>query len=209
MLEPFEHECYLYLMQPQSPWAIRDFIVQPQVIVVGINDDWKNNIELKRQFAIALAEGNNPFESACIVFGKETNKALWASQNWINDPIVTETKQEYTEIATPKRVLLDKDALSLRLLTFSEEKLTYNGNEIYAAEAKDRLAALKLYAEICGFINNKTEINNNNFNTKNNFMEIKFVEPEKKEKEIKVIDHQKIQEENILETSPIKLKLVG
>ena len=188
------------------PWTAHNFIPLPLIVIM----DWKNDPDLKKRFAIALAEGNNPFEAGCEVFGKETNKALWASQNWLNDEIVTETKQEYAEIiASPKQNLLDKEQLSLKLLAFADERLEYNGNSVYAAEAKDRLAALKLYSEIQGYINNKTEINNNNFNTKNNFMEIKFVEPEKKEN-VKIIDNSpSIEPENILENSPVKLKLVG
>src|SRR4051812_40998398 len=151
------------------PWAIQDFIPSPLTV------EWKNDAQLKQAFAKALNEGKNAFEAACLVFGKETNKALWASTNWINDELVIEEKQKYIE-DEEKPVLLNKEQLSLKLLAFADDKVLYNGNEIYAAEAKDRLAALKLYSEIQGYINNKTEINTN-FNTKNNFMEIRFVEP--------------------------------
>ncbi len=170
---------------------------------------WQDNIELKQAFGIELAKNHkNAFEAACIVFGKETQKALFASVNWINDPVVIEAKQNYTGVVASSQKILDKTELSLRLLSFSEEKIVYNGNEVYAAEAKDRLAALKLFAEVQGYINNKAEINNT-INNAPQFMEIKFVEPDKKH-DVKTIEHTSEQEtEDILLNSPIELKLVG
>lgn len=176
--------------------------------IVGFLVIWKDDPELKKLFGIELAKNHkNNFEAAVAVFPNEANKALYASTNWVNDPIVIEARENYTEITTPQTVLLDKGQLAATLLEFSKEKITFNGNEVYAAEAKDRLKALELYAKIQGFINDKTEINNN-INNSNKFMEIRFVEPEKKEP-VKIIEHEETTEENILENSPIKLKLVG
>lgn len=181
------------------------FVAQPIAAIVVF---WQNDPELKARFAIELAKGNrNPFECAVEVFGKDTNKALWASANWLNDPEVIKAKQNYTEAISPAKTLLDKEQLSAKLLSFSEEKITFNGNEVYAAEAKDRLAALKLYAEVQGFINNKTEINNNIQNN-NKFMEIKFVEPEKKE-DVKIINAIPVEENELIDNLPVELKLVG
>lgn len=191
------------------PWGKPDIFVPIPLILTVKDDYWKEDKELKTQFAVALCEGNKPFEAACLVFGKETNKALWASTNWLNDPVVIQAKQEFSKVEDDTPKILDKTELSLRLLSFSEEKVIYNGNEVYAAEAKDRLSALKLYAEIQGFVNNKTEINNT-VNNNNRLLEIKLVEPEKKEN-VKTIEHSPVNEDeiDILENSPIKLKLVG
>lgn len=190
-------------MVPQWQTFIANFIVAPPQAT-----NWKDDAELKQAFGIALAQKfKNPFEAACSIFGKETQKALWASTQWLNDPIVAEAKKNYTDVVTEKVEIPTKEQLSIRLLTFAEEKVLVNGNELYAAEAKDRLAALKLLAELQGYINNKTEINNT-INNRPNFMEIRFVEPSK-DKEVKVIEHDNSKEENILENSPIKLKLVG
>lgn len=190
-----------------SSWAIRDFIPIPLVITVREEYCWKNDEELKKQFAIALVNASNAFEAACSVFGKETNKALWASTNWVNDELILQTQKEFEEVKSIPKKLLDKQEFAARLLEIVEEKIIYNGNEVAALEGKDKVSALKLYAETMGFINNKTEINNN-FNPKN-FMEIRFVEPEKKQ-DVKIIDNSPvIQNEDILENSPIKLKLVG
>lgn len=184
------------------------FIVKPFNVTVVVKS-WQDDNELKQAFGIELAKNHkNAFIAACEVFGKETQKALFASVNWINDPVVIEAKQNYIGVVASSQKILDKTELSLRLLLFSEEKIVYNGNEVYAAEAKDRLSALKLYAEVQGFINNKAEINNT-INNAPQFMEIRFVEPDKKD--VKTIEHtsEETIEENILDTSPIKLKLVG
>src|SRR5882757_2217746 len=180
---------------------ICNFIVTPSQVT-----SWKDDEELKVQFGCALAQGfKNNFEAACSIFGKETNKALWASTKWLEDPIVIKAKEEYNAVTAPQEELLDKISLSRKLLSFAEETIIFNGEIRYAAEGKDRLAALKLYADIQGFIAKdsiSTTINNSP-----KFMEIKFVEPDKKEV-VKTIEHEsKI--EHVLENSPIKLKLVG
>lgn len=190
------------------PWSFPDTFHAIPLIVTANVADWKNDSELKTQFAIALGEGKNPFEAAISVFGKETNKALYASTNWINDPIVTQAKQEFAEVTDIPQKALDRDQYAAKILETAEERILFNGNEVYALDGKDRVAALKLYGEARGFINNKTEINNT-INNSNRFMEIKFVEPEKKDN-VKIIDASpSIEPENILENSPIKLKLVG
>ncbi len=187
-------------MQPNWQTFIANFIVTaPQVT------SWKDDVELKQSFGIALAQNfKNPFEAALSVFGKETNKALYASTRWLEDEIVLQAKNDYNAVTTTEELLLDKRQLSLKLLAFAEEKIFFNGNEVYAAEAKDRLAALKLYADVQGFISKDTI--NNTINNSPKFMEIKFVEPDKKEV-VKTIEHSVV--EDILEDSPIKLKLVG
>ena len=180
---------------------ICNFIVTPLQVT-----SWKDDEELKAQFGCALAQGfKNSFEAACSIFGKETNKALWASTKWLEDEIVIKAKEEYSSVVASKDILLDKTALSHKLLAFADERINFNGNSVYAAEAKDRLAALKLYADIQGFIakdSSSTIINNSP-----KFMEIKFVEPDKKEV-VKTIEHES-SIEDVLENSPIKLKLVG
>lgn len=184
---------------------ISNFVALP----LKVEQDWKNDDDLKKLFAIELAkQPEKPFDAALKIFDKEANKALWASVEWIKDPLVLNVKNNFIENLDDDVKLLNKEQLSLKLLFFAQETVLYNGNAIYSAEAKDRLAALKLYAEISGFMpKNNTEINNN-FSPKN-FMEIRFVEPERKEKKIinKTIDN--IKPEDILESSPVKLKLVG
>lgn len=192
------------MQPPVNPWLTQKVFIALPIV----EKDWQNDQDLKAAFGIELAKDHaNAFIAACVVFPKETQKALYASTQWLNDPIVIEAKENYNEAVKPEEKILDKDQLSLKLLAFSEDKIDYNGNLVYSAQAKDRLKALELYAKIRGFINDKAEINNT-INNSNRFMEIKFVEPEKKEN-VKTIEHSPIQEENILENSPIELKLVG
>lgn len=192
-------------MRP-NPWLNQSVFIALPIV----EKNWQNDEQLKIAFGIELAKGHsNPFVAACEVFEKETNKALFISTNWINDPIVIEAKNNFNKVTSSQEKILDRDELSLKLLTFSEEKINFNGNEVYAAKGADRLRALELYAKIQGLISDKTEINNN-INNNNKFMEIRFVEPEKQEN-VKIIEHSPVSEveEDILENSPIKLKLVG
>lgn len=186
------------------PFGFPDkFFVQP---IVGALIFWQNDAEKKRLFGLELSKNKNAFEAACSVFPEDTSKALWASVHWLADPIVIDAKVNGLQKSIALEPLLDKEALCRKLLSFSDDKVTFNGNEVYSAEAKDRLKALELYAKIQGFID-QPDINNNNFI--NNEMVIKFVEPDKKEPEIKIIDNLKEEKEELDDDSPIKLKLVG
>ena len=77
----------------------------------------------------------------------------------------------------------------------------------YLADTKDRLAALKLYAEIQGYIG-KVDFNASTNNYTNNSMKIVFVKPEHN-------DNQKIIETSVeeiqpeLELLPANVKLVS
>lgn len=190
-----------YMTQLNWQTIIANFIVTPPQVT-----SWKDNEDLKQAFGVALAQNfKNSFEAACSIFGKETNKALWASTKWLDDPVVIKAKEEYCAITTVKEDLLDKVSLSRKLLSFAEETIIFNGEIRYAAEGKDRLAAYKLYADIQGFIT-KDSINTT-INNQPRFMEIKFVEPDKKEV-VKTIEHES-KVDDVLENSPVKLKLVG
>lgn len=187
------------MLWANMPFGFPDtFIAKPLIKVA--KDAWQNDDEKKKGFGIELARNSNPFEAALIVF-TETNKALWVSVNWVNDPVVINAKLNYLE--QPAN-LLDKDQLATKLLVFADEKITFNGNKVYAAEAKDRLAALRLYAEVKGFIG-KTDVSNTTF--VNNGIKITFVNPDPEKKEEKIIEH-KVEEEAIVR-NPIKLKLVS
>lgn len=159
-------------------------------------EDWQQDEDLKRQFAAQLPLHDDAFNAALAVIG-DTGKALWAAKYWANDPIVLAAKA-----VQRSEEFLDKAALSARLLKFAEEKDP--SQRFYVVEAKDRLAAYKLYAEIQGFIGNKIDINAST-NTINNLMQIKFVRPEKVE-QVKTIETAIEQQEEKL---PLNLKLVS
>lgn len=191
------------MSQPNWQTFIANFIVTPPQVT-----SWKDDVELKQAYGVALASGfKNPFEAAASIFGKETHKSLWASTKWLADPEVIKAKEEYSAVTVAEDILLDKKSLSLKLLTISEETIIFNGEVRHALEGRDRLKALEIYAKIQGFINDKVDISNT-INNSNRFMEIKFVEPDKKEV-VKTIDVEATEVRDILEDSPIKLKLVG
>lgn len=141
---------------------------------------WQDDEEKKQQFGIELAKlPESPFNAACAVFPTNTSQALWALQNWPNDPIVMASRDLYIQAVEENTNLLDKAALAAKLLKFSDEK-TSDG-KFYLYEGKDRLAALKLFAEVQGFIGKVNIDASTNFNQTNNEMKITFVEPENKE----------------------------
>lgn len=143
---------------------------------------YRTDPEKKRLYGLHLARGLKPFEAALQIVD-DANQALWVSQNWLNDPLVIKAKNAIIEEKDLK--LLDKEQLAAKFLAISEQKdLT---GKFYIYEAKDRIAALKVYAEICGYIG-KVEIDASTKNFTNNTMTIKLVSPDKKEEPAKIIE---------------------
>lgn len=182
---------------PVSPWTTG--AAQPIVVQAYQTDE-----NLKKQFGIELAKSTNPFEAACKVFGEETNKALWASFNWINDAVVVASRDIYLKTLDLDKPLLDKEQLAAKVLALADEKTLKNGFVIPALEAKDRIAALKLYSEIAGYTG-KVEIDNSK-NITLNEMTIKLVKPEDKKS---IIENTPNAKSEMMNSSPIQLKLVG
>ncbi len=163
---------------------------------------WRSDDSLKKLFGMALAKHPKPFEAALTVFPDDTNAALWASIHWLADPLVVATKDTYAQNIELSEKILDKDALAARLLQFAEENDV--SGRFYICEAKDRLAALKLYAEIQGFIG-KIAIDASTNHFTNN--ELKLVLVPAPEKETKVIEAEP--EEISAPVLPLNLKLVN
>ena len=176
--------------KPKSAWSVPEPVID-------------NADEKKHLFGIELAK-HSAFQAACNVFGDNTNLALWVSQNWINDPLVTAAKDKYLEAADTSQTLLDKSQLARRLLTMAEEKNA--SNTFYLLDGKDRLKALELYSKVMGYTDTKPDPTLTQ-NFVHNSMTIKLVEPEKKEQKIKQINHNEVEIPNT--NSPLKLKLVG
>lgn len=162
-----------------------------------------NADEKKKAFGLELAK-HPPFQAACAVFGEDTNTALWVSQNWINDPIVLAVKDKYLEAADTSQTLLDKSQLARRLLNMADEKDATK--RFYLLDGKDRLKALELYSKVMGYTDTKPDPTLTQ-NFVHNNMTIKLVEPEKKA--TKIIDNEPNEQIENINTSPIKLKLVG
>lgn len=165
---------------------------------------------LKNKYGIELAKAATPFEAACALFGEETNKALWVSANWLNDPIVIASKDIYLKTVELSKPPLDREQLAAKVLELAEgEKILKNGFYVSTIETKDRIAAFKLYSDILGYTG-KVEIDNSTKTFNHNEMIIKLVKAE--EKKPVVIDNApntKSEMTNDKDQSPIKLKLVA
>ena len=180
-------------VETPSPWSIPAMPSELQ------KPDWYGDIDKKVAFATRLGKGDRPLDAALFVFEKQSD-ALQAVQLWSRDPLVVETREKVESETN----LLDKDALSRKLLKFADEK-TPAGNPIH--ESKDRIAAYKLYAEIQGYIG-KINIDASQKTFNSNAMTITLVEAEQEQKtEIKTIEHRELAPlDNVLD---IDLKLVG
>ena len=186
-----------------SPWSNENVVgaSTPDVQPYQVDEN------LKKAFGIELAKSTNAFEAGCKVFGEETNKALWVSFNWINDPIVVASKDIYLKNLELAQAPLDREQLAAKVLKLAEgEHVERNGLKIPTIEAKDRIAAFKLYSDILGYTG-KVEIDNSTNNITNNELVIKLVKAETKP--VKIIDNApNIKSEIPNEVSPISLKLV-
>jgi hypothetical protein len=169
--------------------------------LIAPEHQYRSDERLKRFFAQKLNEGLKPFDGAYEVLGDAT-EALWASNNWPNDPIVIEAVKNKEDDGGKNLKLLDKEQLAHKVLLFYEQ--TDATGKFYIYEGKDRLAALKLYADICGYIS-KVEVDNSTKNYETKTMNIRLVSPEKKEEVIEAKPLKQITNENVL---PLKVKLV-
>lgn len=170
---------------------------------------YQTDEELKKKYGIELAKANNPFEAACKLFPDEaeTSKALWVSFHWLNDPIVVASRDVYLKTVAETAKPLDREQLAAKVLALSEEKIIKNGVYVPTIEAKDRIAALKLYSDILGYTG-KVEIDNSVTNNTLNEMTIKLVRPEPVKPAV-VIDNPNPKSEIVNnEPLPINLKLV-
>lgn len=191
-----------------NPWTVQ----RPPTPIP--RPDFADNESLQQAFGIALARGLTAFDAGMEVLNQELPKALWASINWINNPVVQAAKDTYTKSLKKAEKPLDKEELLSKILSFADEKvMTKEGIAVPLVEAKVRLDALKLYSEISGFtgrvnIDASTNINNIK-NETNNTMKIVLVRGTE-DKPTKTIEASNIQsriENNA--APPIALKLVG
>lgn len=166
--------------------------------------DFADDEAKKKLFGIELAKAETPLNAAKSFFNDDAH-AMWAIKNWLNDPVVVASKDVYLKTLDDKETLLDKEGLAALLLRTSQEK-TPNG--FYQLEAKERINALRLYADIMGFTKPLIDMSKKTFNY--NEMRVTFVEPSNENDAPKVsnapvIDHGEIQNSN----DGVKIKLVG
>lgn len=165
---------------------------EPAKAVKAVKDQSELELTTKKAFAACLAEGFSPFVAANRVI-KDVGSALWASQNWPNDPIVIAEKDLHLKTIQKPKALLDKEELAAKALDLADDPLF---------DAKDRIAALALYAKIAGYTD-KVDINNT-VNNSLKYISLKFVKPDAK-KEPETIEAQSIQPSV---NSGVKIKLV-
>ena len=187
-----------------SPWA-----KDPEPVEAPA---YQSDENLKKQYGIELAKSSNPFEAACKIFD-ETSKALWVSFNWLADPVVIATRDIYFKTLELSAAPLDREQLAAKVLKLAEgEKVERNGVFLSTIEAKDRIAAFKLYSDILGYTG-KVEIDNstnNNLNVRE--MVVKLVRADNKEPvTINSVPNLNVKSEiaNQETKSPIVLKMVG
>lgn len=189
-----------------SPWTAGSIATQQQI--AKVIPEYQTDENLKKLYGIELAKTSNPFEAAKTVLG-ENDQAVWASFNWLSDPVVIASKDAYLKTLETSSPALDREQLAAKVLALAEgEKVKINGVERSTVEAKDRIAAFKLYSEILGYTG-KVEIDNSTktFNT-NNEMKIILVKAEIPKPVIHNAPNVKSEILNENVPSPISLKLV-
>lgn len=191
----------------KAPWQSEPPVQAPEPA-------WKVDEDFKKRFGIALAKVEKPFDAACLLCGEDTSKALWISFHWLSDPIVMASKDAYAKTLALSTPPLDKEQLAAKVLAITEEKVLNprTGEKVPSIEAKDRIAAFKLYSEIMGY----TGQSNIDVSTKtfiNNELKIKLVRPDIKPVTIDQAPIKNSQNTNSQITneavSPITLKLVS
>ena len=192
-------------IEAKSPW-------QKGAIQPAPRPSYQDDEKLKKQYGIELAKATNSLDAAGKVFPDDNSKALWISFNWIADPIVIASRDIYLKTLELNSPPLDREQLAAKVLALAEEKILSPkfGCLVPTIEAKDRIAALKLYSDILGFTG-KVEIDNSIKNITNNELTIKLVKPEAKEV-VKVINQApNVKSEIATEILPlpINLKLVS
>lgn len=192
-------------IDPKAPW--QKAAISPPL------QPYQSDEKLKKQYGVELAKASNPLDAAGKVFPDDDSKALWISFNWLNDPIVIASRDIYLKTIETSSPPLDREQLAAKVLSLAEEKILSPkfGCLVPTIEAKDRIAAFKLYSDILGYTG-KVEIDNSIKNITNNELVIKLVKPEVKELASKVINQApnvKSEIANEVRSVPINLKLVG
>ena len=189
-----------------SPWtagAIANKEVQKVI------PEYQTDESLKKLYGIELAKTANPFEAAKNVID-DGDKAVWISFNWLSDPIVIASRDAYLKTLEESKPPLDREQLAAKVLALAEgEKVAINGVLRSTVEAKDRIAAFKLYSDILGYTG-KVEIDNSTTNNSITNNELKIVLVKADQPKPTVINAPNVKSEILNDKipSPISLKLV-
>lgn len=117
----------------------------------------------KAQFAELLLRNPQAFEVALVLYPNDTSKALRVATEWPNDPQVKTLQQSLLD-GEEDFLPTKRDAAMLAFAIAKDE----------SKFAEDRLKALRLYAEIRGFIEKpQIAVNNNNVTQVNKVLILK------------------------------------
>jgi hypothetical protein len=106
--------------------------------------------ELKKLFALGtLQRPEGAFQVALEIFGTDTSRALRASSQWPSDPEVLELKDKLLADHGERAFMPSKEQLARKVMEFADERLP---SGVFRHDGKDRVAALRLYGDIMGFI---------------------------------------------------------
>lgn len=104
---------------------------------------WPSEIEEKKAFAIAWLKQSDPFKAAVDVFGPtNAGKCLKVADEWPRDPFVLQCQKDLIEEQGEEAFLPTKAAAARKVLDIADG----------FAHADYKLKALRLYAEIMGYI---------------------------------------------------------
>lgn len=192
-------ECDQVPKEPVNPWSA------PIKIAPIPLPDYADDVDLKKLFGVELGKGLKPFEAALKISDENQSKALWISSNWLNDPIVIGSKDAYTLTVKEVSKPLGKEQLLAKILEFSDER-DQQGRPLI--DAKERLSALNLYAEIQGFKGKNADQSSGDVtnNTFNKITKVVLVSPNIVKQDVNVNAQSKMQN---VEIPSIPLKLVG
>lgn len=133
----------------------------------------------KRAFGKELSKGyKTPLDAALVAFPKDTGLAMWAATNWMKDPLVLEEREK--SLNAPLDIL-DKKTLTAKVLEVVDAK-SQDGLR-YIVDPKERLAGLKLIAELNGLIDKSPKIDQSINTFKQQSMTIRFVRSPHKEEQ--------------------------
>lgn len=114
-------------------------------------------LEEKRAFAVALLRTpKDPFKAALAVFGANVNMAMYAFQAWPEDPLVKQFVHEATNHHGEMHFLPSRASQAQELWQIANDP---------RLGMDERLKAHRLYADICGHIEQKGLTINNNVTT--------------------------------------------
>jgi hypothetical protein len=196
--------------KPTDGWVKAPWVIEEPIKPLPV-PEWQLDENLKKSFGIELAKSNS-FDAVRKLAGDDASKAQWMHTNWLCDPVVVASRDAYLKTLELSSTPLDKEQLAAKVLALADEKVLNlkTGQQVPLNEAKDRIAAFKLYSEIMGYTG-KVEIDASTKTITHNEMIIKLVKAETK---APVTINNPMSNPNpntkISESpSPITLKLVG